>query len=239
MKYDTNSRLSVAKTVLILALLPLASPAKAIPFDFTYMYSNPFDTASQTYIDSTSNARLYAESTVRMWIPITGGATLATTTPGVITYKFDFGTETVAEANLRTNNPTFHWNYSEGHNYFYGSKDGSTWTELLDVATPVFGGATGGLFNGALPAGLLGGTQLWFKAELFSFGPNVGCCGAAGRNTAQHSRWDTGSPGAETFKLEVNYAAGGPAPIPEPATVLLMGLGLTGLVFARRRRLNA
>ena len=197
------------------------------------MYSNPFSAVAQNHIVSTSNAHLYAEGTVRMWIPIAGGATQATTTPGIITYKFDFGTETVAEANLRTNNPTFHWSYSQGHNYFYGSKDGVTWIQLLDVTTPVFGGANGGFYNTALPGSLLGGTELWFKAELFSFGPNVGCCGNAGRNTAQHSRWDTSAPGTETFKLEVNYAKTGGS-VPEPGTLLLMGLGLAGFGFAKR-----
>lgn len=245
MLFDLYSRLGGAKTVLVLALMLLSSPAKAVPFpppfDFTYAYSDPFAAASQDYIVSTSNARLYDEGFVRMWIPIAGGATQATTTPAVITYKFDFGTETVAEANLRTNNPTFHWSYSQGYNYFYGSKDGAAWTQLLDVTTPAFGTANGGFYNDALPASLLGGTELWFKAELFSFGPNVGCCGAAGRNTAQHSRWDERSPGAETFKLEVNYAAAGPPPggsVPEPTTMLLMGIGLAGLGFVRRRRLN-
>lgn len=69
----------------ILALLLLAAPQHAIAFDFSYVYANPYDAHAQTYIQSTSNIHLYSEGSVRMWIPIAGGATQATTTPGVIT----------------------------------------------------------------------------------------------------------------------------------------------------------
>ena len=220
-----------------LALLLLTGSVNAAPiagpFDFAYSYSDPNNFSAKTYIHSVTNATVYSEGTVRAYIPIAGGATEGATTPGVITYKFDFGTETVAAANLRTNNPTFHWNYSEGHNYFYGSKDGSTWIQLLDVTTPAFGGANSGGFYNALPASLLGGTELWFKAELFSFGSNVGCCGAAGRNTAQHSRWDTSQGStAETFKLEVVYAP----PVPIPAAAWLFGSALLGLGALKRKK---
>ncbi|WP_279247206.1 VPLPA-CTERM sorting domain-containing protein [Candidatus Litorirhabdus singularis] len=215
------------------SVLPAFAATTAGPFDFSYSYSNPYDSNAQTYIHSVTNATLYSESTVRAYIPVTGGATEGATTPGVITYKFDFGTETVAAANVRTNNPTFHWAYSEGHNYFYGSKDGATWVELLNVTTPAYGAANSGGLYDALPTSLLGGTELWFKAELFSFGSNVVCCGASGRNTAQHSRYDINqSPTTETFKLEVVYVP----QVPLPAAAWLFGSALLGLGAMKRKR---
>jgi hypothetical protein len=209
----------------------LAAPSSATTFN--YSYGNPYTADAQTYIHSTSNIQLYSEGTVRAWIPITGGSSEAATTPGEIVYKFDFGSDIVESANLRTNNPTFHWAYSEGHNYVYGSKDGLTWVEILDVTTPAFASANSGFFNDLLPASLLGGTELWFKAELFSFGSNVACCGAAGRNTAQHSRWDTGQgANAETFALNVNFQSNTPSPVPLPAgfPMLIAGIAMLGLI---------
>ena len=223
-----------AAVAIIGAACAVAAPSSASIF--SYSYGNPYAFDAQTYIHSTSNIHLYSEGTVRAWVPITGGATEATTTPGEIIYKFDFGSDIVESANLRTNNPTFHWNYSRGHNYFYGSKDGQTWVELLDVTTPAFGSANSGFFNDLLPASLLGGTELWFKAELFSFGSNVGCCGAAGRNTAQHSRWDTGQgANAETFALNVEFQQASPSTVPLPAGFPALLLGLAALGFVRRK----
>ena len=223
-----------------LAITAIGLPTEIRAASFSYSYSNPYNANADDYIYSTSNITLYTEGTVRVWIPQTGGATFAATTPGVITYLFDFGAETVEAASLLTRNPTFHWSYSQGHNFFYGSKDGATWVQLLDVPPPVYGGANSGTFNGPLPASLLGGSQLWFKAELFSYGPNVACCGAAGRNTAQHSRWDTSyGPTAQTFRLDVDFAqAPPPAPVPVPATLplLVAGLGSLGLLARGRRR---
>lgn len=224
---------NILPAALVAAGMGLTGITAADAASFSYSYGNPYDANADDYIHSTSNVHLYTEGSVRMWIPKTGGSSLATTTPGVITYKFDFGTEVVDTAFLRTNNPTFHWNYSQGHNYFYGSKDGTNWEQLLDVPPPAYGKANGGVFSGMLPDTLLGGNQLWFKAELYSYGSNVGCCGDAGRNTAQHSRW--GGSG-DAFKLDVDYRQ--PDVIPLPAAIPLLGSGLAffGFVGWRKKR---
>lgn len=217
-------------------VITLGMSAAAWAANFEYSYANPYSAEAQQYVHSMSNIQLYSESTVRMYIPITGGATETTTTPGVITYKFDFGTDIVDTASLISRNPTFHWGYSRGHNYLYGSKDGTNWEQLLDVTTPAFGSANSGTYNGLLPTSLSGGSELWIRAELFSFGPNVGCCGNAGRNTAQHSRYDINeSPLAKVFSLEVDFAATQVSTVPLPAGLPLLGAGLALLGFIRRR----
>lgn len=221
---------------MVAALLGLGAANVADAASFSYSYSNPYEAHAQTYIHSMSNVELHTEGTVRHWKPATGGTTIGNTTPGVITYKFDFGTDIVGSATLKTNNPTFHWSYSQGHNYFFGSKNGSDWVQMLNVTPPAYGTANVGVFNGLLPDTLLGGTQLWFKAELYSYGRNAPF-GGVWTNTAQHSRWDVNHPNAETFKLEVDFA-GGPDPIPVPAALPLLGLGLAvfGVVGRRQRK---
>ena len=71
------SWLRTAKASFVLALLLLSGPTatQAVPFDFTYVYSDPFSFVAQTHIVSTTNAHLYDEGFVRMWIPVVGGST--------------------------------------------------------------------------------------------------------------------------------------------------------------------
>lgn len=229
-------RTRVHAAALAASAIGLLAAGDVAAASFTYSYSNPYNANADDYIHSTSNIHLYTEGTVRVWIPVTGGATFATTTPGVITYRFDFGSEVIGSASLLARNPTFHWTYSQGHNFLYGSKDGAAWVELLDVPPPAYGQANGGVYNGPLPDSLLGGSELWIKAELYAYGPNVACCGDAGRNTAQHSRWDTSSgQAAQTFRLDVDFAQA-PAPaVPLPATLPLLGAGLGAIGLLRRR----
>ncbi len=66
------------------ATAALVAGAEASAASFTYSYSNPFDANADDCIRGTSTIRLYPEGTVRVWIPETGGATFATTNPGVI-----------------------------------------------------------------------------------------------------------------------------------------------------------
>ncbi len=236
-KWLRGRRAAAKKAALALAALPVLWATSAGAAGFSYSYANPYDAAASTYIESTSNIALYSEGTVRLWKPTTGGTTLANTTPGVITYKFDFGTEVVETANLTTNNPTFHWSYSRGYNRFYGSKDGIVWEQLLDVTTPAFSTANSGYFNGLLPATLLGGNQLWFKAELYSFGRSAPSGGVL-TNTAQHSRWDINSgPNAKTFALDVTFKDTTTIPgVPLPSGLPLMGAGIVLLGVMRRRK---
>lgn len=218
------------------AAMSMAAAGQAAAAGFSYSYSNPYDGTADDYIVSTSNVKLYTEGTVRTWVPTSGGADFASTTPGEIVYKFDFGSETVETASLYTRNPSFHWRYSRGHNFFFGSRNGADWVELVNAPPPAFAGANSGVFNGALPSSLLGGSQIWFKAQLYTYGPSVNACGAC-TNTAQHSRWDVNeSSSAKSFSLDVTYADATPsAPAPLPASIALMGGALAVFGLMRRR----
>lgn len=211
---------------LIAGLCLLAAPltATAVP-DFSYSYGDPYLAASQTYIVSTSNAVLYSEGTVHAWKPSVGGATYPSTTPGRITYHFSFP-EPTALINLWMNSPTFHWYYSEGYNFVFGSTDGSSWTQLASVLPPAYGAANN-LGAVPIPESLLGANDLWLRVDLYSYGSSAPL-GGVWTNTAQHSRWATTSPSAQSFRLEVTY-------VPEPATALLVLCGIGALAAHARR----
>ncbi len=218
------------KRLLLLTLLLLPCiQARATSYDFSYEYGDPFLSSSQTYIVNSSNVELWDEGLVRFWKPKVGAATFAATTPGVVTYHFNFGQAT-SEIFLWMGMPTFHWSYSQGHNFLHGSVDGSTWVQLADITPPAFGSAHD-LGTVTIPDGLLGAQDLWLKAELYSFGP-LASSGGVYTNTAQLSRWDKRSPSTtKSFRLGVNFTQ-----IPEPGTLLLFLLGLVGTYSIGRGR---
>lgn len=208
--------------------VPVGVPLSNANYDFLYYYGNPYDAASQTYIASTSNAHLYSEGTVRVWTPITGGSTLAGTTPGVITYHFNFAQYT-SDIDLFMSMPTFHWAYSQGHNLLYGSTDGANWVSLADILPPAYGGARD-LGTVVIPSSLLGATDFWLKAELYSYGPYAPS-GGVYTNTAQLSRYDVNLRNTP-FAIGVDFVTEG---VPEPAVLPLLLIGLGGIAFYRRR----
>ncbi len=172
-------------------------------WDFTYAFGNPNDDHAQQYIVAVENAETWHYAPVWFWKPVVGGETLPETPPGTVTFRFDFE-ETVSEAHLRLNMPTFHWAYSRGHNFLYGSADGADWELLMEVPPPEYGMANGGGFDADLPASMVGGNQIWLRAELYSYG-DMAPQGGEYTNTAELTRWDQDNPG-RTFQLDVRFA---------------------------------
>ncbi len=213
---------------------------------FSYSYAGPHYFSARTYIDSVDDALVDSSynNAQYFYVPTTGttSSSYMDATPGVITYKFDFGTEIVGSAFLKSNQPAFRQAYSSGYNLLYGSKDGSTWEQLLEVTTPGNPGQTNlansGFYNQFLPTSLLGGNELWFKVELYVYNCIFNAGQSCNTNTAQHSRWDRFVPNshlAETFKLDVDYGAS-TVPIPAALPLFASGLGLLGFIGWRRKR---
>jgi len=219
---------------IISIMFPLV--AYSVPYDFEYSYGDPYLASSQTYITGTSNAVLYDEGAYRFWKPGTGGTTLANTTPGVVTYHFDFGsmgyTNPTSEISLGVGMYAFHWSYSQGYNALYGSNDGTTWIMLAD-SDPVSYGQYKSLNPITGLDSLLGTSDLWLRAEMYSYGSSAPSGGVL-TNTAQLSRYDTASENT-TFGLSVNFEDGSGGTIPEPTTLALMGLGLASIGWKRRK----
>jgi hypothetical protein len=169
--------------------------------EWKYSSSNPKLT-NPKYIVKSENVEVVYESPVYYWKPKKGGKNKGDN-PGIIVYRFKWEENTVG-ARLYLYMPTFHWSYSRGHNKLYGSKDGRTWMELMDVKPPEFGKASSGLYDKNLPDHLLGGKELWLKVELDSYGPQAKY-GSAMTNTAQLCRYNIKTKN-ETFRLEVQLA---------------------------------
>jgi hypothetical protein len=171
-------------------------------WDWTYAFGNPNDAHAQQHIVEIDNAEVWYEAPVWVWKPEYGAETLPETPPGVVTFRFDFA-ETVSEAWLKLNMPTFHWWYSRGHNYLYGSTDGVDWELLMEVPPPEYGQANAGVYDGPLPDSLSGTQQIWLRAEMYSYGEQA-AVGGQFTNTAQLCRWNEDDPG-RTFQLDVRF----------------------------------
>lgn len=191
-------------TTLLLIFNVCISAAASEAYDFSYSYTDPAASGADDYIVSVTNAVLYDEGAVRAWKQDVGSSSFAAATPGVITYRFNFQ-ETVAEAALYIAASTFHWSYSQGHAFIYGSRDGVNWVKLAEAAPPAYGAANTQVAR-SVPESVLGGRSLWFKVELYSYGESA-ANGEAWTNTAQHSRYDVRANNT-TFKLDVNFSSG-------------------------------
>lgn len=219
-----NSRKMIPSIIIVAIAMFWTSTFVAAQETFSYSYGDPSTPLNDGYIVSTSNAEIFTESPARYWKPIVGSATEATTTAAEIIFHFPL-TDKSASIELSMSMPTFHWDYSRGHNFLYGSTDGASWEQLADVTTPGFGS-----FNDlgvvAIPDTLLGADDFWLKAELYSFGSSA-ASGGIFTNTAQLSRYDSNTQNT-SFSLNITS-------VPEPTSLGILTL-IGGLLGLRRRR---
>jgi hypothetical protein len=169
--------------------------------DFALPYGNPADPRALAFVTSTTNALIADEGVVRYWRPMVGGETFETTTPGVITHHFGFDRPVVG-GRLRFRLAVWHFSYSQGRAFLFGSTNGTTWQQLSEVPPADSGQARGGGWDGPLPEMFLGATDIWLEARLYSYGPSASR-GGIYCNTAQFSRWDPRQT-FNTFELEVD-----------------------------------
>ncbi|MEE4273566.1 MAG: hypothetical protein V2I67_17965 [Thermoanaerobaculales bacterium] len=174
-------------------------------WDWEYRFQSPMTDWAQVYVASSHNARVFRD-VADYWIPNTGGTEFygrenpGDTPAGIITYRFPFANPTTA-ARIRTDTATFNFESSKGHNYLLASADGVDWVLLNEVPPPENPGdpPRNGYFDGILPPGAIGTTEIWIRVELYAYGTAT----ANGfTNTAQHARfWESGA--RDTFILEV------------------------------------
>ena len=167
---------------------------------FSYGFGSPESANALDYVTATSNAVVAQEEEGRYWRPMVGGQTLAATGPGVVTFHFPFDGSIVG-GRLLVVLTNFHFTYSQGHSFLYGSTNGVDWQLLSEIGPPDEGGYNQGGWSGDLPDMFIGASDIWLEARMYSYGPraeegDVWC------NTAQLCRWAP-SQTSNTFELEV------------------------------------
>jgi hypothetical protein len=167
---------------------------------FSYSYANPGAPNAREYIVSTSNAEVGSEGDARYWRPVAGAEEFVDTEPAVITYHFPFD-RPIAGGRLYAILAVWHFWYSQGHAFLYGSTDGVNWELLVEAAPPELDQGRGANWNGDLPQMFIGETDIWLQGRLYCWGSRA-AVGGIYCNTAEMSRWH-GDPAETTFELEV------------------------------------
>jgi hypothetical protein len=169
--------------------------------DFFYSVGNPENPRASAFLASVSNATVGQEGEGRYWRPMVGSDTFAKTTPGVLTYHFGFD-RPIVSGRLFLTLGTFHFPYSRGHAFLYGSTDGASWQKLAEVTPPELNQGKGGGWNGPLPGLFVSAKNIWLQVKLYSYGPSASK-GGIYVNTAQLMRWGPGQT-TNTFELAVD-----------------------------------
>ena len=171
-------------------------------YDFVFTADDPWNPSSNAFITSVSNAEVSREGDIGgYWRPMVGAETFAATTPGVITFHHGFD-RSIAGGELLLSLATFHFSYSQGHAFLYGSTDGVAWQQLSELGPPPEGTGHGGGWNGPIPPLFIGATDIWLQVRLYSYGPQA-FRGGIYCNTVQMFRFDP-RHNRNTFELMVD-----------------------------------
>jgi hypothetical protein len=171
--------------------------ANGTRWDFEWITTDPYQNVAQEYFWETENLVIRTDGGFHFWQPMVGGETFEATDPAVVVYRFQLGHRILA---ARAGFPvhTFHWDYSRGHAFVYGSKEGINWILLDESPPPIWGGYSRAAANMEIPEELLGGHDLWIRVELYSWGSGAPDGGAL-TNTAQLCRFNPASPGVTAW----------------------------------------
>jgi hypothetical protein len=137
-------------------------------WDFSFGFSNINEAGAETYLTATSGVRKYSEwqnPPATYWGPTSNGIDAS------LTYRVT-GLKKIRAARLKTGTDTYNFPWpgyfgsGKGWSSIWGSKDGSSWVQLMDNPMPTDNVGRWMAYDQLLPSNLLGGTELWIQIRL-------------------------------------------------------------------------
>jgi hypothetical protein len=205
-------------------------------WDFSFGFSNINEAGAETYLAATSGVRKYSEwqnPPTTYWGPTSNGIDAS------LTYRVT-GLKKIRAARLKTGTDTYNFPWpgyfgsGKGWSSIWGSKDGSSWVQLMDNPMPTDNVGRWMAYDQLLPSNLLGGTELWIQIRLrVTEAPNSSYTTAQfGRGSSANSqrifevKLDYDGLIPETSQASVGFAA---SALPEdPAARYALGLDSDG-----------
>jgi len=170
-------------------------------WDFSFGFSNINEVGAETYLTATSGVRKYSEwqnPPTTYWGPTSNGIDAS------LTYRVT-GLKTIRAARLKTGTDTYNFPWpgyfgsGKGWSSIWGSKDGSSWVQLMDNPMPTDNVGRWMAYDQLLPSNLLGGTELWIQIRLrVTEAPN------SSYTTAQFARGSSANS-QRIFEVKLDY----------------------------------
>jgi hypothetical protein len=170
-------------------------------WDFSFGFSNINEDGAETYLTATSGVRKYSEwqsPPLTYWGPTANGV------DGALTYRFP-ASQPIRAARLKTGTDTYNFPWpgyfgsGKGWSSIWGSKDGSSWVQLMDNPMPTDNVGRWMAYDQLLPSSLLGGTDLWIQIRLrVTEAPN------SSYTTAQFARGSSANS-QRIFEVKLDY----------------------------------
>ena len=170
-------------------------------WDFSFGFSNINEAGAETYLTATSGVRKYSE-----WQspPLTYWGPTANEVDGALTYRFP-ASQPIRAARLNASIESYNFPWpgyfgsGKGWSSIWGSKDGSSWVQLMDNPMPTDNVGRWMAYDQLLPSNLLGGTELWIQIRLrVTEAPN------SSYTTAQFGRGSSANS-QRIFEVKLDY----------------------------------